>query len=153
MAATVAIAAILGIRMFGAGVQYDSLADEVLAHLDHEPQALRVTDVAVSDERLRSVVPPSVAELDGDAGLISYARSCVINGRTVPHLVIQGASGPVTVLLMPEEAVSEAIALQGENVNGVILPVGGGSIAIIGEAGERLEEIQERVTKSVTWTT
>ena len=153
MAATVAIAAILGVRMIGVGVQYDSLADEVLAHLDHEPRALRVTDVAISDERLQSVVPPSVADFDRDASLISYAQSCVINGRTVPHLVIQGARGPVTVLLMPDEAVREAIALQGENVKGVILPVGGGSIAVIGETEERIEDIQERVTQSVTWTT
>ena len=54
---------------------------------------------------------------------------------------------------MPEERVGEAIALHGENINGVILPVGNGSIAIIGEADERIEEIQERVTQSVTWTT
>lgn len=153
MAATVAIAAVLGVRMFGIGVEYDSLADEVLAHLDHEPGALRVTDVAVSDERLRSVVPASVADFDRGAGLISYAQSCIINGHTVPHLVIQGAKGPVTVLLMPEEDVGKAITLQGENVNGVILPVGNGSIAIIGDAGERIEEIQERVARSVTWTT
>jgi hypothetical protein len=153
MAATLVIAAVLGVRMFGVGVEYESLADEVLAHLDHEPQALRVTDVAVSDERLRSVVPPSVADFDRDASLISYAQSCIINGRTIPHLVIQGARGPVTVLLMPEEAIGEPITLQGENVNGVILPVGSGSIAIIGGAEERIEDIQERVTKSVTWTT
>ena len=152
VAATVAVAAVLGMRMFSPGVQYDSLADEVLAHLDHEPQALQVTDAEVSDRRLRSVVPADVAEFDRNSSLISYAQSCIINGRTVPHLVIQGAEGPVTVLLMPEEQVDKAIALHGENVNGVILPVGKGSIAIIGESGERLEEIQERVTKSVTWT-
>ena len=153
VAATVAVAAILGVRMFTPGVHYDSLADEVLAHLDHEPQALQVTDTAVSDRRLRSVVPADVAEFDRSSSLISYAQSCIINGRTVPHLVIQGAEGPVTVLLMPEEQVDEVIALHGENVNGVILPVGNGSIAIIGEVDERIEEIQERVTKSVTWTT
>lgn len=153
MAATVAVAAIVGIRMLGPEVQYESLADEVIAHLDHEPQSLRVTDVAVSDRRLRSVVPANVADFDRSTSLISYAQSCIINGRTVPHLVVQGAKGPVTVLLMPEEAVGEAIELRGENIQGVILPVGDGSIAIIGEAEERIEDIQERVTKAVTWTT
>ena len=153
VAATVAIAAVLGVRMLAPDAQYDSLAEEVIAHLDHEPYALQVTDVAVSDRRLRSVVPAEVAQFDPSSSLISYAQSCIINGRTVPHLVIQGAQGPVTVLLMPEEQVGEAIALRGENINGVILPVGNGSIAIIGEADERIEEIQERVTQSVTWTT
>lgn len=153
MAATVAVAAILGLRMFGAGVQYESLAQEVLAHVDHDPAALRVTDVAVTDERLHAVVPADIANLDHSTGLVTYAQSCIINGHSVPHLVIQGVTGPVTVLLMPEEPVGEAIPLEGENVNGVILPVGSGSIAIIGGANERLGPIQEEVLKSVTWTT
>lgn len=153
MAATVAIAAILGFRMFGAGVQYESLADEVLAHLDHEPAALRVTDVAISDDRLLSVVPAGVANLDHGAGLITYAQTCIINGKKVPHLVIQGTAGPITVLLMPEERVGEAVQLAGSNVNGVILPVGSGSIAIIGAGGERLDTVQQELLQSVTWTT
>ena len=153
LAATVAIAAILGVRMLGFGVQYDSLADEVIAHLDHEPAALRVTDIAISDERLHSVVPADIAELDHGAGIISYAQTCIINGKRVPHLVIQGAKGPVTVLLMPEEPVAKAIELAGQNVNGVILPVSGGSIAIIGATGERLDTVREELLQSVTWTT
>ena len=153
MAATIAIAAILGVRMLGIGVQYESLADEVLAHLDHEPAALRVTDAVVSDARLHAVVPASVADLGRDAGLITYAQSCIINGKTIPHLVIQGAKGPVTVLLMPEEEIGAAIELSGENVKGIILPVGRGSVAFIGAAGEQLDTIRDGVLKSVTWTT
>ena len=153
VAATVVVAALLGIRMLGTGVQYDSLADEIIAHLDHEPQALRPTDVPVTDQRLASVVPASVAVMDHSVGLITYARSCVINGHTVPHLVIQGERGPVTVLLMPEEEVSAAQELQGDNINGVILPVGSGSIAIIGERDEPLQRIQDEIVRSATWAT
>ncbi len=151
MAATVAIAAILGARMLGGGVEYDSLADEVIAHLDHEPYALRVTSDAVSDERLNRVVPSDMAKLDHSAGLITYAQSCIINGRTVPHLVIQGERGPVTILLMPEEKVSGAIDISGENVNGVILPVGDGSIAIVGEREERIDNIRNKLLESARW--
>ncbi len=153
MAATVTVAAILGVRMISSSVEFDSLEDEVLAHLDHEPAALRVTDVAVSDQRLRSVVPADVAAMDHSAGLITYAQSCPIRGKEVPHLVIQGKEGPVTILLMPEETITEAVQLSGEHVNGVILPVGSGSIAIIGGRDERLEKIEQQVLKSVTWTT
>ena len=153
MAATVVAAALLGIRLLGTGIEYESLADEILAHVDHEPYALRVTDKAVSDKRLASVVPANVARMDHSAGLITYAQSCVINGHDVPHLVIQGERGPVTLLLMPEEMISEAQQLVGESVNGIILPVGNGSIAIIGESGESLERIQREVLRSATWST
>jgi hypothetical protein len=153
MAATVVVAALLGVRLIGTGIEYESLADEILAHVDHEAYALRVTDVAVSDERFADVVPADVARMDRSAGLVTYAQSCVINGHQVPHLVIQGERGPVTILLMPEEMIDEAQQLSGDNVNGVILPVGNGSIAILGESDERLERIEERVLKSVTWST
>ena len=79
MAATVVLAAFLGVRVLSPGIEYESLAEEILAHLDHEPYALRVTDVAVSDARLTSVVPANVAQMDHSAGLITYAQSCVIN--------------------------------------------------------------------------
>ncbi len=153
MAATVVLAAFIGIRFVSTGIEYESLADEVLAHLDHEPAALRVTDVAITDDRLNSVVPGHVANMDHSAGLITYAQSCEIGGHEVPHLVIQGERGPVTILLMPEEMVDNPQSLSGDNINGVILPVGKGSIAILGDSDERLEKIEAQVLKSVSWST
>ena len=93
VAASVALLAFLGARMLSEPTIYPSLADEVLAHVDHEPGALRGTDAAVSERRLASVVREDVATLDEDFGLITYASSCVINGRTIPHLVIRGKRG------------------------------------------------------------
>ena len=54
---------------------------------------------------------------------------------------------------MPEEAVAAAVPLEGENIHGAILPVGDGSIAIIGAREEQLEPIQKSVLKSVMWST
>lgn len=153
LAATVVLAAFVGFRMVGSGVEYPTLGDELLAHIDHERNSLVVTNVAVSDARLTSVVPADIARLDHGAGLITYARSCVIKGRSVPHLVIQGEHGPVTILLMPDEMVSTPQTITGESVNGVILPVGNGSIAIFGEREESLDQIEKNVLDSVTWST
>ena len=153
LAATVLIAAFFGIRYMAADIEYPSLGAEILAHLDHEPNALQISDVAVSERRLAKVVRDDVAALDSDIGLITYARTCVINGKKVPHLVMQGEAGPVTLLLMPDEKILSAVSLEGVGVNGYILPVGDGSIAIIGERGERMQEIEQRVVNSVKWST
>ena len=53
VAATVVLGLSIALRMSSFFVEYDSLADEVLAHLDHEPRSLVVTDVPVSDRRLQ----------------------------------------------------------------------------------------------------
>ena len=153
MAATVVLAAFIGFSITGNDTEYESLGQELLAHLEHEPYALSVTDVPVSDSRLGRVVSADVAHLDHSAGLITYAQSCVINGRKVPHLVLQGEHGPVTILLMPEEMVSGPESVTGENVQGVIIPVGEGSIAIFGEREEALDRYQRKVLDSVTWST
>lgn len=153
VAATVVAAALLGLRLVGPGTEYESLGEQIIAHIDHEAGSLQVTDVTVSDEQLTSVVTEHAARLDHGAGLITYAQSCQINGRDVPHLVIQGEYGPVTILLMPYEQIQEAETLSGKNINGIILPVGNGSIAIVGPREERLERIQKRVIESVSWST
>ncbi|MDJ0711657.1 MAG: DUF3379 family protein [Woeseiaceae bacterium] len=153
VAATVVLATSISLRMSDVFQTYDSLADEILAHLDHEPGALRVTDIPVPDARLARVVPASIAEFDRDEALITYAQPCIIRGKTAPHLVVQGERGPVTIILMPEVAVAETTPIDGASVKGVILPVGDGSIAIIGDRDEVLAPIQKNVVDSVTWTT
>ena len=153
VAATVVLAASISLRMSGVFHSYDSLAQEVLAHMDHEPAAMRVTDQPVSDQRLARAVPARLAIFDRGESLVTYAQPCKINGKDVPHLVIQGEHGPVTILLMPDEKVAETMPIDGTNVKGVILPVGEGSIAIVGGRDEPLESIQKNVVKSVTWTT
>jgi len=152
IAASFAIAVVFAAQMLGGGGEFSSLAEEVIAHLDHEPQALRVISTPVSTRTLNDVVSPDVADASG-FGLITYARTCVINGRSVPHLVIQGAQGPITLLLMPDEKVDVATPLQGEGIRGIILPIGHGSIAIIGDRDEALEQYEQQIIDSVKWST
>ena len=153
LAATVLLAVFVGIRTSDMGATYGTLEEQVLAHVDHEPRALRVTSTPVSPGRLARAVPDNIAAVNHDAGLITYAQSCIINGKTIPHLVIQGEYGPVTILLMPEEKVAQATSLDGVNIRGVILPVGDGSIAIIGNREEQLDRIKENILDSVMWST
>jgi hypothetical protein len=152
IAASVVVAATLAIRLLTNDVVFPSLAAEIVAHLDHEQESRIVTSDAVSDERLGQVIDGKAA-MNAGAGLITYARSCVINGHTVPHLVIQGETGPVTVLLLPDEMIDAAIQLEGVGIRGVILPVGSGSIAIIGERDEPLEKMEKLRVDSMHWTT
>ena len=152
-AASILIAAVFGLRFATTQVEFDSLEAEILAHLDHEPHALRVTTETVSERRLGRVVSKEVASLDRDVGLITYAKSCVINGKEIPHLVMQGEKGPITLLLLPDEKIDAAIQLEGAGINGYILPHGNGSIAIIGDKYEQMTEVEKKVLDSVEWTT
>ncbi|MDZ7769521.1 MAG: DUF3379 family protein [Woeseiaceae bacterium] len=151
LAASVALAGWLGLALMSPGEPRQSLAEEIIAHMEHEQDSRVVTNVAVPERTLARVVNSDVAELRPGIGLVTYARSCVINGNLVPHLVIQGEKGPVTLLLLPDESIDAAISLEGSTINGVIVPVGKGSIAIIGVREESIEDIGNRVIESVKW--
>ena len=78
IAASFALAAVIGVQFVGNGPSDDQLlAAQVLAHLDHEPWALQVTHVAVSEEQFARAVNPEIGTMDRDIGLVSYARSCI----------------------------------------------------------------------------
>lgn len=153
LAATVLLGVFVGVRVTEMSATYGTLEEQVLAHVDHEPGALQVSSTPVSNTRLTRAVPEDVATMNHDAGLITYAQSCTINGKTVPHLVIQGERGPITILLMPDEKIAESRTLDGVSVRGIILPVGNGSIAIIGDKEEQLDRVQQNVLDSVNWST
>ncbi|MEX0976692.1 MAG: DUF3379 family protein [Woeseia sp.] len=156
IAATLAAVAFLATRMLAPELVAPTLAEQVIAHMDYEQSSRQVTSVAVPEQVLGRVIDDNVATMETGRDLVTYAMSCVINGKTVPHLVIQGANGPVTLILMAEEQIDGAIPLSGNNVHGVIVPVGSGSVAIIGERAEQLNEIDEigrRLVETVTWKT
>ncbi len=151
VAATVLLAVFLGVRFAGPDSPAVSLESQVLAHVDHEPMALLPSNSPVDEAKLQRVVPANVARINHDAGLITFAETCPINGNPIPHLVLQGKTGPITILLMPEEKISETKTLSGERVHGVIVPVGNGSVAIIGTREEPLDEVRENIVNSVAW--
>lgn len=128
----------------------ERLAQTLIEHIDHELGEMRVVDTAVSGDRLGRVLSDGSSALNGSLPLVSYANSCVINGRAVPHLVMQGARGPVTVLLMPSESVDTPVAIRAEGLEGVILPVGaGGSIALIGRDAAAVDAVRDAALDAV----
>jgi hypothetical protein len=153
-AASVAIAVALGLRLGGEDAATgNALGEQVLAHISHESFSIVVSERAVGDDRLARVLPANVARLGPDAPLVSYAQSCEINGHSVPHLVMQGAHGPVTILLMPEEKIDAPREIDDGVLSGVILPVGDGSIAIVGQDPDDIRQVEETMKNSVTWRT
>jgi hypothetical protein len=155
---------VLGAVLAGAvwiGVPGRSLAADVVAHMADEPAAWRVTDTGVPAPQLNAVLRGSNLRLTGQAGTVSYANSCSFRGYRVPHLVVQTASGPVTVMVLVHERTGKSTQFDEQGYRGTILPVPGhGSIAVLmrdpkaaGAAGEvDVQAIAARVLQSIHWT-
>jgi hypothetical protein len=154
MVAFVALGVALGVGWQRGAAPQVPLNEDLLAHLHHEPDTLVPTAVTVAAHRVREVMDKGGARLMDEAtlGSVSYARLCPFRGRVVPHLVFQGAEGPVTVMLLPHERVAGPTPFDEGGYRGVIVPAGEGSIAVIGVDDPSVALVRERVTRSVALT-
>lgn len=127
-----------------------ALQDAVLAHVYHEMHHL-IEQNSVSDARIRSVLGSVGGVLKGEFGVVNYAGTCQIRHRKGVHLVLKGQVGPVTVLLMPSEHIAKKSSIEDGRFKGVMLPTPNGGMAILGESGESLREIEHKVLSSIEW--
>ena len=132
------------------------LAAAVVAHMAGEPEAWQRTE-AVPQPELADVLKDSKLRLKPDAGIVSYASSCAFRGHRVPHLVVQTASGPVTVMVLVHESVRRVMQFDEQGYRGTIVPVPGhGSIAVLmrdpGVGADEIKRIAARVDASIVWT-
>jgi hypothetical protein len=133
-----------------------SLAAAVVAHMAGEPEAWQRTE-AVAQPELADVLKDSKLRLKPDAGVVSYASSCAFRGHRVPHLVVQTAKGPVTVMVLVHESARQVTPFDSEGYRGTIVPVPGhGSIAVLmrdsGISAAEIQRIAARVDESIVWT-
>lgn len=142
----------LGLRSDTPGHQASPLAPEIIAHIGHEPASLAVTARTVPAARFEGVLERGRASLAAPVGQVSYAMLCPFRGHMVAHFVVQGEKGPVTVMLLPDEDVTEATPIDEGGFQGTIVPIeSGGSVAIIGQPDEDLEEIRDLLVQAVRW--
>lgn len=155
MAASLVVALLVGTLWLGA--PHASLAADVVAHMAGEPDAWARTDVAVPAVDLTPVLAEAHMRLRPDAGMVSYAQSCLFRGHHVPHLVVQTDMGPVTVMVLVHENVAAARTFDEGGYRGTIVPVPGhGSIAVLvkGADGDiaQVESVAARVKDAIVWT-
>ena len=128
----------------------DTLAREVVAHVQEEPDswlARQHVDAQSIDNTLRN----AGVKLDITSDRISYAQSCWFRDHYVPHLVVQTAQGPVTVLILRNQHVSARRSFHEAGMSGVIVPAPQGSIAVLTRGGASIDAVAAEMQRDVSW--
>jgi hypothetical protein len=148
LAASVALAVLLAGGFWALRPQ-PALAGEVVQHVLHE---------AGSWDAHELLPPSAVAEVLKTAGVefdatlpVVYAYACPFNGHRVPHLVVQTANGPMTVMLLAHEQVAKRTEFAQDGLHGVLLPAGTGSVAVLMRAGELPEDLAGKIVSAARW--
>jgi len=128
----------------------DTLAHEVVAHVQEEPRSWLATQ-HVSAQGIAQALRGAGVALDVTSDRIRYAQSCWLRGHYVPHLVIQTARGPVTVLILRHEQVRVRRTFHEAGMTGIIVPAEHGSIALLARGAGDLDDIAGQMQHQVHW--
>lgn len=148
LAASVMLTLLIGGGFWALGSR-NALAGEVVEHVKHEAGSWEAHE-ELSPSALAQVLQQAGVSFDSSMPVV-YASACPFRGHRVPHLVVQTAEGPVTVLLLAHETVRERREFAEDGYRGVLLPAGAGGIAILARGGEVPADVAARLVSGVRW--
>jgi len=140
LAASIVLALVLSLRLIMPGTA--ALENAVLTHV-HEEIAHLHENQRVPGERVSELLASLDTRVTTRINNVRYAGSCPIGKTTGAHLVLNGQFGPVTVLYLPEESVTQTRTFGDSRFQGVLTPGKRGSIAVIGGSHTSMEELQD----------
>jgi hypothetical protein len=131
-------------------VPSQTLAHQVVVHVQGEPQSWLATQ-QVSAAGIQQVLAKSGVQLDVTSEHVVYAQSCWFRGHYVPHLVLETARGPATVMLLRHEPVTRREAFSEAGMTGIIVPAQPGSIALLSRGGVDLGALAGEMQRDTHW--
>jgi Protein of unknown function (DUF3379) len=142
------MAALLGVWLLRPS---DTLAHDIVTHVEHEPDSW-LSAQQVNAQGIGAALHGAGVALDLTSDKITYAQSCWFHGHYVPHLVVQTAQGPATVLILRHEQVAGARSFRAGGLNGIIVPAaaGRGSIAVLARGGS-VDAVAREMQQDVRW--
>jgi hypothetical protein len=150
LAASIAGGVAVGALLWASGSN-DALARDAIEHTRHEASVMVTSHIPVAAAEMRAVLDRDRVRLRSDPGLVSYVMSCQFRGHTVPHLVVQTSSGPVTVLVLRDEKVKRTVRFHEQGYAGTLVRSGPGGLALVGATDEQVAEAVERVEAALEW--
>ena len=109
----------------------NALAAEAIEHVAEEPQSFRLVTRHAA-EFLPTELGRQGFRLGAALGEVTYTQLCPMHSGNARHMVVATAQGPVTLLLMPEDArASRRTVRESGGMAAITLPAARGSIAIV----------------------
>ena len=126
-----------------------ALAGEIAAHVMEEAGSWDSHELMPAAS-IAGVLSAAGVEFDARVPVV-YAAPCSFRGRRIAHLVVQTSHGPMTVMILPHIRISRRQEFSESGLNGVLLPAGEGSVAVLAR-GARIDPADaETMVSAVRW--
>ena len=152
-----AMAATLVVAVGAAGLawqqtrHWDNVGDYLADHYSHDGAKLvaKAMEPVEKADIQRILARFNVSATEQLASRIQFIKFCPTPDGRGAHMVINTEQGLMTLILMPHTDVSNGEIVEFENMHALLVELGPGSAAIIGEQGQPVENLQAMVRQSL----
>lgn len=123
-----------------------ALEEELVAHLRMKhPAGFGAQQQGIEGGEISALLARAGFALRADLGPVVNAWPCVFRDRPIAHLLLPGAAGPVTVLLLPFAPLSWRHSFAGKGLAGAIASCAGGAIAVMARHHADVDRVEARL--------
>mgnify|MGYP000117594700 CR=1 FL=1 len=126
-----------------------SLADIAIKHVIDEKPFASVLDEQVSSKQINTKMHPFAYQFEGAFPYhVYYLNHCGFGKSNAMHMVFQGEKGKVT-LFLTGIASDETVDFDKEGMSGMVTPIDESSMILVGEDGEDVAKIAEKLSSMI----
>jgi len=82
---------------------------------------------------------------------VRFAGECwIANGKAI-HLIVKGQTGPVTLIMIPGSVASSEFKIADERFRGIVTPTSGGTLVVLGNKQEPIEQYRKLMSANLDW--
>jgi hypothetical protein len=138
-----------------------AFGQQVIEHLYHEIEEM---DAINAGNLQRVITMPTVNEVMANSGSrisegnflsampVRYAVPCLIaEPYSSSHLILQSEQGAINLITINNSPVSQTFSIEDDRFSGIIIPMNGGNLIIVGEKNQNLDRYRDRLESEVEW--
>jgi len=132
------------------------LEQEILNHVYAEGQFLdNPSDsipLAEVNTRMERMIGAHIESSPATEALnVHFAKDCWVAKAVTMHLIIDGDTGPVSLMMIPQHVVEKTTAIADSRFSGAITPVDGGTLVVLANRQEPVGKYFSIFTDYVKW--
>jgi len=150
---TIAASLVLAVSLFfllPETINSSQLAQQIITHVHNDTHALNV-NMDVPKNKIDTMLASYGGKLDGPIGKVSFLGLCIIGEQTGVHMVLNTGQNLVTVIILPTQRIDNSHPLNDTEFSGLVYPSQKGSIAIISEHAESIEQTRRQIDRNLNW--
>ncbi|GAL05587.1 hypothetical protein JCM19237_677 [Photobacterium aphoticum] len=128
-----------------------ALGQLALEHIYHEAGFVDHIDEAVSLHQVNAKMSPFGSQFEQLPGHVYYINHCGFGEQNALHMVLGTAQGKVTIFVVPNPQSSGPTTFSDDNMQGVVMPAHKADLIVVGDKGQDVTPVAERLKADLNW--